>query len=455
LDKEKNAKLLQQDIKQFEKSIVYQHEKGEKERKLLLEQLNKVEKNASSVVQKLLDESKRAKKQEELMEKLERDKIEQENYFKVTQEDIDSLRKKETLAAMKTMMVENEQYQHLVESYLQQQSDSQKRAIGSMVNDDVIIRQEMSRKEELQSTLVQQVLTEEKFQREAFIQLQMEQDVVQIRINEQIRQLQSELIKLTQIETERNKYKSNQNQQSLTKVRNELSDLLVVLLKEKDNREVELRERLVQIEEQKDNDNIDFWLIQYQKLLDSKPEKLIEREESLEMEILKLLARSDASKYASQFARHKINTSNIKSLDEKQLRQIGVHEAGTVQNILREIENFVAHEKKIDLTKTELKKVDEPKPALTQVSTPEKPGTSEKVNPSPERVIPSPEEEIPSAPPVELTEDNECTICMDAVRNVVFLPCGHVCSCSKCAAKLAQCPICRAQIDQKVRIFTT
>ena len=53
------------------------------------------------------------------------------------------------------------------------------------------------------------------------------------------------------------------------------------------------------------------------------------------MEILKLLARSDASKYASQFARHKINTSNIKSLDEKQLRQIGVHEAGTLQNILR------------------------------------------------------------------------------------------------------------------------
>ena len=31
------------------------------------------------------------------MEKLERDKIEQENYFKVTQEDIDALRKKETL----------------------------------------------------------------------------------------------------------------------------------------------------------------------------------------------------------------------------------------------------------------------------------------------------------------------------------------------------------------------
>ena len=71
-------------------------------------------------------------------------------------------------AAMKTMMVENEQYQHLVESYLQQQSDSQKRAIGSMANDDVIIRQEMIRKEELQSTLVQQVLTEVCFEKKNF-----------------------------------------------------------------------------------------------------------------------------------------------------------------------------------------------------------------------------------------------------------------------------------------------
>ena len=68
---------------------------------------------------------------------------------------------------------------------------------------------------------------------------------------------------------------------------------------------------------------------------------------------------------------------------------------------------------------TEFKKVDEPKPALVHVSTPEKPGTSERVIPSPERVIPSPEGEIPSAPPVELTEDNECTICMDAVVGFV------------------------------------
>ena len=61
---------------------------------------------------------------------------------------------------MKTMIAENEQYQHLVTTYLQHQSDSQKRAFATMANDDFIIQQEMTRKEELQSNLVQQVLTE-------------------------------------------------------------------------------------------------------------------------------------------------------------------------------------------------------------------------------------------------------------------------------------------------------
>lgn len=31
------------------------------------------------------------------------------------------------------------------------------------------------------------------------------------------------------------------------------------------------------MEEQKENNQLDFWLVQYQRLLDSKPERLVER----------------------------------------------------------------------------------------------------------------------------------------------------------------------------------
>jgi hypothetical protein len=43
-----------------------------------------------------------------------------------------------------------------------------------------------------------------------------------------------------------------------------------------------------------------------------------------------------------------------------------------------------------------------------------------------------------------------CTVCMDAPRTVVFLPCRHMACCAVCSAALhvPQCPICRTPIEQ-------
>jgi len=43
-----------------------------------------------------------------------------------------------------------------------------------------------------------------------------------------------------------------------------------------------------------------------------------------------------------------------------------------------------------------------------------------------------------------------CTVCLDNPREVVFQECGHVCSCSDCAARIRmsdnRCPVCRKDI---------
>jgi hypothetical protein len=44
----------------------------------------------------------------------------------------------------------------------------------------------------------------------------------------------------------------------------------------------------------------------------------------------------------------------------------------------------------------------------------------------------------------------ECALCMDAERNVLFLPCSHVVACGGCAALLSDCPMCRREIEQKL-----
>lgn len=49
--------------------------------------------------------------------------------------------------------------------------------------------------------------------------------------------------------------------------------------------------------------------------------------------------------------------------------------------------------------------------------------------------------------------DNQCKICLEARCDVVFTPCGHVCSCKNCASQLSRkCPICR-KVSKKVNLF--
>uniref|UniRef100_A0A1B0GLP2 RING-type domain-containing protein n=1 Tax=Lutzomyia longipalpis TaxID=7200 RepID=A0A1B0GLP2_LUTLO len=71
--------------------------------------------------------------------------------------------------------------------------------------------------------------------------------------------------------------------------------------------------------------------------------------------------------------------------------------------------------------------------------------------------------EIPStsnSDPQTLEEENRklkdarlCKICMDEEISIVFLPCAHLASCGQCASGVTHCPLCRAAINGRVRIF--
>ncbi|RYG50356.1 hypothetical protein EON66_11930, partial [archaeon] len=51
------------------------------------------------------------------------------------------------------------------------------------------------------------------------------------------------------------------------------------------------------------------------------------------------------------------------------------------------------------------------------------------------------------------TPSLECKICMEAVIDTLFVPCHHLAACKSCAAVLHTCPICRASITERLRIF--
>jgi hypothetical protein len=65
----------------------------------------------------------------------------------------------------------------------------------------------------------------------------------------------------------------------------------------------------------------------------------------------------------------------------------------------------------------------------------------------------------PAAPaPHPDAEETMCVVCFDAPKDHIIVPCGHMCVCASCAQQVAKtrtptCPVCRAAIQQTVKVF--
>jgi baculoviral IAP repeat-containing protein 7/8 len=65
----------------------------------------------------------------------------------------------------------------------------------------------------------------------------------------------------------------------------------------------------------------------------------------------------------------------------------------------------------------------------------------------------------PQKPPIEnvqkepIAKDNECVVCLEKEKEVVFIPCRHLGTCKNCAINLRHCPVCRTIVLQTVVVF--
>ena len=57
----------------------------------------------------------------------------------------------------------------------------------------------------------------------------------------------------------------------------------------------------------------------------------------------------------------------------------------------------------------------------------------------------------------EEQKSNLCIVCLDSRAEAACIPCGHMAGCLTCLkmieTKSRQCPVCRAKIDQVVKIY--
>ena len=61
-----------------------------------------------------------------------------------------------------------------------------------------------------------------------------------------------------------------------------------------------------------------------------------------------------------------------------------------------------------------------------------------------------PEEQIPPLP-----QDRACVICLQRERNLLFMPCNHLCACAECGLNptIRTCPICRTAFNNRTVVY--
>lgn len=401
------------------------------ERQQLQEQLKQTEQSISSRIQRLLQDNQRQKKSSEILKSLENERIRMEQLMSITQEETENLRQREIASAMQQMLTESCKSRLIQMAYESQRQSLAQQACSSMAEMDKRFQQILSWQQMDQNKAISQILQESVMQKAAFEALQMKKDLMHRQIRNQIRLIETELLQLTQLELKRKSLDTETLQEMVSEQRWALSNLLQQLLKEKQQREEELRGILAELEAKSETKQENYWLIQYQRLLNQKPLSLKLQEEGMERQLVALLVELSAEHYLPIFAHHRISLDMLSRMSPEDLAKVGVSEAGLQHEILRRARDL------LDVARVQ--------PEL-KLPTNEVPGVPE---PSA-----APESVRPSAPPAELNmPTSECVVCLEREAQMVFLTCGHVCCCQRCCQPLRACPLCRQEIAQCLRIY--
>lgn len=452
--KEHILNSVRQEQERLEQGVNQQQRAQEAERMLILEKVRQAEDSISSRISNMLMDNSRQKKSAEILQAMEEDRIRMEHLTAITQEEANSLRKKEVAAAMQKMLSDS-----CALSLLQEASDFRRQSLvtetyRSMENLDRKFDKMLSLQVLDKSKAIAHILQEEEMQKAAFQALQLQKDTVHNYIRNQIKLIEDELKQLTKLEVKRRSLDSENLQEVLVDQRTALGDMLQQLLKQRDQREQELRQVLVEMERKSDSTQQNYWMIQYQRLLDAKPLSLRMQEAGVEKELVNLLCKLSAQHYLPILAHHRVTSKALRHMNISDLKKLGINEVGIQKALLKWAQE--SHPAAGGACKAvEQEEGEEEEPAVA-------PGPSSPVSPP---LLPnafhipgSPQTPgtpvTPSAPsPVEGPGNSECVVCMETGAQAIFLPCGHVCCCLVCSGALQHCPLCRGEISQRIRLY--
>ncbi|TWW66957.1 E3 ubiquitin-protein ligase LRSAM1 isoform X1 [Takifugu flavidus] len=445
--KESMLSSVRQEQERLEHGVSQQQKVQDAERMLMLEKVRQAEDDISSRINNMLMDNNRQKKSAAFFQALEEDRIRMEHLAAITQEEANSLRKKEVAVAMQRMLSDSSTMSLLHEVNDVRRQTLVSETCKSMEYFDRKFDRVMSLQLLDKSKAITQIIQEEEMQKAAFQALQLQKDAVHNYIRDQIKLIEDDLKQLTKLEIKRRNLDTENLQEFLVEQRSALSGMLQQLMKQRDQREQELRQVLVEMQLKSDSNQQNYWMIQYQRLLNTKPLTLRMQEAGVETGLVNMLCKLSAQHYLPILVHHKVTTESLRHMKSSDLKKLGIHEIGVQKALLNWAQEN--HPETASQKNDEAASVPMASPPLTPSLLP-----NAIVFHAPSSPVTPGTPVTPSAPsPVEGPGISECVVCMEAAAQIIFLPCGHVCCCQVCSGALQGCPLCRSTILQCVRLY--
>ncbi|KAJ8919764.1 hypothetical protein NQ315_006293 [Exocentrus adspersus] len=385
----------------------------ESERFKLIEQLQEAENNADLAIKQLLSLSR-----EPLAQLLEQEKQEEERLLAaVSRYNNETLRKDDILAAMQEILgQEAEKFKEFHESRL----ESSKTILEQEVQTDSKLMEVLKSQDAHKAELVSQLKEDYDLQKVAVGTLLERGDARSWSLVQQVKLVEAQLAALTHIEMDRRKLHIDQQMCDLAEKRVNLSVLLLDLMEQQKERRFQLLSTLQTLEENK-NSTEDFWLKQYQRLLDKLPKDLSLAQRNMDPGLAQALLAKGVIHCLPFLAKLTQYEYDTKEVTDSVLQEVGVTNRIDRMNIL---DAFQLYEK-------------------------EKAFSCGNYLPS-APVVDVEEASAPLPDDFRTINTAECVVCFEVECTIIFVPCGHLCCCRHCSSLVSDCPLCRTGIERKI-----
>nr|CAD7396679.1 unnamed protein product [Timema poppensis] len=288
-----------------------------------------VELTADAVISQLLALSEISRDSSQLQHLLEQELKEEDRLLNMRQEEYQSLRRKEVLNGMEALLEEECRREAKLREYEEGRAEATRTLLSQEVETDKQLATLLFSQGQAQSELVGRLQKDEELQRAAVAALLERGDARSWALVHQVAVVESQLASLTALEMERKKLEMNEQIFDLSEKRVALSAMLVDLLSQQADRRRQLlntldemeRRRWISDQEKGEKSDEDFWLLQYQRLLDSRPYSLVEMERSLDPMLAQHLVVHGAIHCLPFLAQWVYSAQDLHQLNDHKLRE--------------------------------------------------------------------------------------------------------------------------------------